>query len=125
MERENRPAPPLPPPETPARGPSSLRNSQVLVAVLAVAAAIGGALAGCHPTGTPIVDPLETALFAAAMTVIVSRSSRGTWVVVGVCAVLLSRSWLLVPAVATMGVAFASVFPRRNEQPTSGQKHRA
>ena len=116
MERENRPAPPLPPPETPARGPSSLRNSQVLVAVLAVAAAIGGALAGCHPTGTPIVDPLETALFAAAMTVIVSRSSRGTWVVVGVGAVLLSRSWLLVPAVATMGVAFASVFPRRSHR---------
>ncbi len=116
MERENRPAPPLPPPETPARGPSSRRNSQVLVALLAVAAAIGGALAGCHPTGTPIVDPLETALFAAAMTVIVSRSSRGTWLVVGVGAVLLSRTWLLLPAMATMGVAFASVFPRRSHR---------
>jgi hypothetical protein len=88
----------------------------VLVAVLTVAAAIGGALAGCHPTGTPIVDPLETALFAAAMTIIVSRSSRGTWLVVGVGAVLLSRGWLLVPAVATMGVAFASVFPRRSHR---------
>jgi len=116
MERENRPAPPLPPSETPARGPSSRGNSQVLVTTLAVAAAIGGALAGCHPTGTPIVDPLETALFAAAMTVIVSRSSRGTWLVVGVGAVLLSRTWLLLPAMATMGVAFASVFPRRSHR---------
>ena len=79
-------------------------------------AAIAGALAGCHPTGTPIVDPLETAALAAATTIIVSRSSRGTWLVVGVGAVLLSRGWLLLPAVATIGLGFASVFPRRSHR---------
>jgi hypothetical protein len=88
------------------------------VATLAVAAAIGGALAGCHPTGTPLVDPLEAAVFAAAMTVIVSRSARATWLVVGVGAVLLSRGWLILPAVATIGMAFAAVFPKRSHRRT-------
>jgi hypothetical protein len=115
MEPENSPAPRSNPP---ARGLTAQKRSQMLVAALAVAAAVGGALAGCHPTGTPVVDPIETAILAAGMTVIVSRSSRGTWLVVGVGAVLLSRGWLLVPAVGTIGVAFASVLPRRSHHRT-------
>jgi hypothetical protein len=116
MERETPPAPRSSLPQTPDSRFSPQQSSQILVAALALTAAVGGALAGCHPTGTPIVDPLEAALFAAAMTIIVSRSSRGTWLVLGVGAVLLSRGWLLVPAVATIGVAFVSVFPRRSHR---------
>lgn len=116
MEPENPPTPRPNLPQTPARRFSAQKRSEVLVAALAVAAAIGGALAGCHPTGTHIVDPLESAVFAAAMTIIVSRSARGTWLVVGVGAVLLSRGWLLLPAGATIGLAFASVFPRRSHR---------
>jgi hypothetical protein len=116
MELENPPAPRSNLPQTPARRLSPQRTSQVVVAALAVAAAIGGAVAGCHPTGTPIVDPFEAAVFAAAMTIIVSRSARGTWLAVGVGAVLLSRSWLLFPAVATIALAFASVFPKRSHR---------
>ena len=96
--------------------PLGQRRSRLLVAALAFASAIAGALAGCHPTGTPIVDPLETAVLAAAVTVIVSRSSRGTWLVVGVGVVLLSRGWLLLPTVATIGLGFTSVFPRRSHR---------
>jgi hypothetical protein len=116
MELENPPATRPKLLQTPDRRLSAQRSSQVLVAVLAIAAAIGGALAGCHPTGTPVVDPLEAAVFAAAMTIIVSRSARGTWLVLGVGAVLLSRAWLLLPAVATIGLAFASVFPKRSHR---------
>ena len=115
MEREHSPATRSNPS---ARGNSAQQSSRVLVAALAVAGAIGGALAGCHPTGTPIVDPVETALLACGATIIVSRSSRGTWLVFGVGAVLLSRGWLLVPAVGTIGVAFAAVFPHRSHRRT-------
>jgi hypothetical protein len=116
MERELSPATLPNPPVTSARGLSAQRSSQVLVAALAVAATIGGALAGCHPTGTLVVDPIETAVLAGGTTIIVSRSSRGTWLVLGVGAVLLSRGWLLIPATATIGLAFASVFPRRSHR---------
>ena len=34
-------------------------------------------LAGCHLTGTPVVDPLYTAVNAALVTLAASRSSRG------------------------------------------------
>ena len=115
MEPENSPAPRSNPR---ARALTAQRRSQLVVAALAVAAATGGVFAGCHPTGTPVVDPIETAILAAGMTVIVSRSSRGTWLVAGVGVVLLSRGWLLVPAVGTVGVAFVSVFPRRSHRRT-------
>jgi hypothetical protein len=36
--------------------------------LLVVAAAVGGALAGCHPSGTPVVDEIYAAAFAAAVT---------------------------------------------------------
>ena len=116
MEQKTPPALRSDLPKTPALRYSQQEISQLLVIALAVASAIAGALAGCHPTGTPIVDPLETAIFAAAMTVIMSRSSRATWLVVGVGAVILSRGWLLLPAGATIGVAFGSVFPRRSRR---------
>lgn len=90
--------------------------SRLFVIPLTLAAAAGGALAGCHPTGTPIVDPLETAAFAAAFTVITSRAYRGTWLVFGVVCVLLARRWLLIPAGLTIMVAFLSVFSERSRR---------
>src|ERR1039458_3902882 len=87
-----------------------------LLVVVAWAAAVGAAFAGCHPTGTPVADVIETAAFAAGFTLLASRSSRGTWLVVGVAAGVFARAGLLLPALATMGVAFESVFlsrPRR------------
>lgn len=76
-------------------------------------AAVGGAIAGCHPTGTPVVDPIETAAFAAGFTLLVSRAARGTWVVVGLAALLGARGWLLVPAAVTLLVACAGVLVPR------------
>jgi hypothetical protein len=72
-------------------------------------AAAGGALAGCHPTGTPVIDPIETAVFAGGFTLLVTRASRDTWLVVGIAAVLLARGWLLAPAAAILLIALASV----------------
>ncbi|MGO8864790.1 MAG: DUF4012 domain-containing protein [Acidimicrobiales bacterium] len=87
-----------------ARGP----ERWLTVAMVTLATA-GGALAGCHPTGTPVVDPIETALFAAGFTLLVSRAASGTWLVVGATAVLFARGWLLVPATGTLLVALAGV----------------
>jgi hypothetical protein len=92
---------------------SSTEMSRLIVVAMAVAAGVGGALSGCHPTGTPIADVIETTAFAAGFTLLASRSSRGAWLVVGVAAVVFARGWLLVPALATMGVAAASVFESR------------
>lgn len=87
--------------------------SRLIVTALTVAAALAGAFAGCHPTGTPVVDPIETAAFAAGFTVLCSRASRGTWLVLGVGCVLLARRWLLVPAVGEVLLAFvAALLPR-------------
>jgi hypothetical protein len=99
-----------------ARTRSPRETSRLIVIPLAVAAAIGASYAGCHPTGTAIADPIETAAFAAGFTVLTSRSSRGTWLVLGVAAVLLSRGWLLVPAAVTMAGAFSTVFSTQSRR---------
>jgi hypothetical protein len=53
-----------------------------LVLLLVVGAAVCGAFAGCHPTGSPVIDQFETAIFAGGVTLLVSCSS--SWdVVVG------------------------------------------
>ena len=90
--------------------------SRLFVAPLTIAAAVCGAFAGCHPTGTHVVDPLETAAFAAGFTLLTSRAARGTWLVLGVASVLLARSWLLIPAVAVVLIAFLSVLAERSRR---------
>ena len=74
------------------------------------AAAVGGALAGCHPTGTRYVDPVETALFAAVVTAACSLASRRVLLVFGALCVILGRGWIDLPGLAALLVAFASVF---------------
>lgn len=85
---------------------SRIKASQIQVAFLSGSAAVGGAFAGCHPTGTHAVDQLETAVVAGLFTVMCSRSARGTWLLVGVTVVLMSKGWLLLPATATVLAAF-------------------
>jgi len=92
---------------------SRRETSNLIVSSLAAVAGLAAAFAGCHPTATPVVDPLETGLFAAAFTFVVSRCSRQVWLLVGVVAVVLARGWLLLPALTTVGVAFATVFSAR------------
>lgn len=84
--------------------------------MLALTAATAGAFAGCHPTGTPVVDPIETAAFAATFTMLASRASRASWLVVGVVSVAMSRSWMLIPAVAVVFVGFIAAFAERSRQ---------
>lgn len=92
---------------------SSRGVSQLLVTAAIGAAAVGAALAGCHPTGTTVVDPFEAAGFAAAFTLLCSRASRTTWLVLGVVCVLMARQWLLVPAVAEVVLAFLGALQER------------
>jgi len=83
---------------------------------LALAGGIGAGFAGCHPTGTAVVDPIETALFAGAFIVFTSRASRETWLILGVAAVLLSRGWMLAPAIVTIASGFSTVFASRSQR---------
>jgi len=85
----------------------------VAVGAVALAAAAGGALSGCHPTGTPVVDPVYTATFAGLVTLAGSRARRLTLLWLSVLAVGLSRGLLLAPAGAALLGAFASTFQRR------------
>jgi hypothetical protein len=85
------------------------------VNLLIVAAAVGGAFAGSHPTGTPGLDAVYSALFAAAVTWAASRAPRGTLLWLGIVAVVMcrGRNWLVLPALVAMLLAFAGVWSRR------------
>jgi hypothetical protein len=99
--------------ESPAhavRRRSPRQASRLSVVLPVAAAAAGGALAGCHPTGTPLVDPVETAAFSAGFTFLIMGAAPATWLVLGVAAVLLARGWLLVPAGVVLALAFLGVF---------------
>jgi hypothetical protein len=98
------------------RSRSRYRQARVTVALVAFAAAIGGALAGCHPTGLAGVDPLYGAAVAAGVTLAGSRAGRSSLLVLTAAAATLSRSWLLVPAFGALGLAFASTFHRRSHR---------
>src|SRR5579875_427961 len=89
------------------------RRAQYVVVGLTVAAAAGGALAGAHPTGTPVVDAVYAAALAAVVTVAASRASRYQLLWLAVIAFGLSRSWLWLPAGAALALAFGSVFQSR------------
>jgi Protein of unknown function (DUF4012) len=86
------------------------QSSQRVVGVIALAAGIGGLFAGCHPTGTPVVDEIYGALFAVLVTLIASLASRESLLVLGAVCVAMSRGWLLVPAVVALGIGFSEVF---------------
>ena len=86
-----------------------------LTVVTVALAAAGGALAGCHPTATPVVDPIETALFAAGFTMLVARAAPSVWLVVGITAFLLARGHpLAAPALVVLVVALAGVVVTRS-----------
>jgi hypothetical protein len=76
--------------------------------MLVTVSACAGGLAGCHPTGSPVIDPLETAALAAGFTLLVSQAAPSTWALVGVTAVVLSRGWLLLPAGAAAFLALSA-----------------
>ncbi|HEY3811550.1 MAG TPA: hypothetical protein VGL49_08950, partial [Acidimicrobiales bacterium] len=87
-----------------------------VVLALAAGAAAAACFAGCHPTGTPVLDPLYSALFAAIVTLAAGWAARGTLLWLGVLATAVSRGVLLVPASASLVVAFAGSFWRRPDR---------
>jgi hypothetical protein len=60
-----------------------------------------------------VVDEIYAAAFAAAVTWAAARAPRGTLLWLGVLAVIMSRGWLVLPALAALFLAFAGVWPRR------------
>jgi hypothetical protein len=82
------------------RAPSQ-RNQQLAALCIAAASAVVAAAAGCHPTGTPVVDPLLTGGYAAVITMLAGRARRWPGMVPVVVAVLASRGWALVFAIGS------------------------
>ncbi len=66
--------------------------------------------AGCHPSGTLVVD--RSTPQRATVTAATSTARRSTWLVMSAFAIALNRGLLLAPSFVALGVAFASVFPR-------------
>lgn len=95
--------------------PSNKRQTQAeaIVIFLAVASAVGAALAGAHPTGTPGVDQFYAAAVGAAFVVAASMARRSTLIIAAAIAFALSRSWLWLPSAAALGLAFSTAFQRR------------
>ncbi|HET6874931.1 MAG TPA: hypothetical protein VFH70_09145, partial [Acidimicrobiales bacterium] len=89
------------------------RHASAVVAGLAAAAAVGGGLAGCHPTGTAGVDELYGAAAAAVITVAAAPARRWSVLLLAAAGFALSRSWLLIPAGAALALAFAATFQKR------------
>jgi hypothetical protein len=85
----------------------------LVIGALATAAAIGGAMAGSHPTGTPILDPVYAGAAAALVTVAASQASRAAVLILATVSAVFARDWLLVPAAVALGLAFASTFMHR------------
>jgi hypothetical protein len=85
----------------------------LVVTLLVVASAIGGALAGCHPTGSDVLDVLYGAALAALVTLAAATASRASLLVLATVATIWSRGWLAVPAVVALALAFtAALLPR-------------
>lgn len=83
------------------------------VLLLVAAAAVGAALAGCHPTSYSILDYLYPAALGGLVSLSTSIAPRGLVIVATVVGVGFSRGWLLVPAVAAVIAAFAIALPAR------------
>ncbi|HET9692448.1 MAG TPA: DUF4012 domain-containing protein, partial [Acidimicrobiales bacterium] len=98
------------------RGWSRRQQVNVVVWALAAAAAIGGALAGCHPTGTPVVDPVFAAVIAGLLTLAMSRARRIPTIVVAAGALAFARGWVFLPAGLAVAVALVTTFARRRHQ---------
>jgi hypothetical protein len=84
-----------------------------VVSILVVASAIGGALAGCHPTGVAVVDALYGAALAAVVTMASAVAGRSSLLVLATVAAMLSRGWLTLPAGVALALAFAAVLAPR------------
>jgi hypothetical protein len=86
----------------------------LVVTVLVVASAIGGALAGCHPTGLRLLDAFYGAALAALVTLAAASASRASLLVLATVATIMSRGWLTVPAALALALAFTAVLLPRS-----------
>ncbi len=99
----------------PVAAPAVPSTTRVRLAVVAVAlmSGGGGALAGSHPTGTAVVDPLLSGALATVICIAGAVAGRGALLAAAVVAVGMSRRWLWLPSGAGLLVAFWHTLPER------------
>jgi hypothetical protein len=80
-----------------------------------LAAAAGSSVAGCHPTGSTVLDEVYTAVLGGLVAWAASRADRASLLVMATLGVVFSRGWLLAPAGVALALAFAGALRlRRN-----------
>jgi len=98
--------------------PRPRRRAQDLwTGACAAAAAAGAAVAGAHPTGSPIADRVWAAGFAIAVVVAAARAHRSSWMVLAGITVLFSSGLGLVIGVLTAVAAGVGAVGRRRSAP--------
>lgn len=96
-----------------ASRPGRGRIDGAAVGVLVVASALAGAFSGVHPTGTPAVDPIYTALFAGLVTAAAGTAGRVAVLWLAAVAAGFSRGYVIFPALAALAGGFAGALLRR------------
>ncbi len=94
------------------RGGGRARDHDLARAV-AVLSAVGAALAGAEPTGTPIVDPVLAGAFAAVVTLAAGRARRQPVMVLPLGAIAVATGWAFVFAFGASGAALVGAVRRR------------
>lgn len=98
------------------RGGIRIPGDDLVIGLLVVAAAVGGGLAGAHPTGQTVIDEVYCAATAGVITLAAGRASRPAVLILAAAGFALSRSWLFIPAAGALVLAFGAVWPRRPDR---------
>lgn len=115
----DQPAPPAGPTGHRTRHRHRRRRSPLSTAltwILVLVAGVGGALAGAHPTGSRVLDPLYAGLLAALVTAAASQARRSMLLWLAFVAVAMSQGVVLIPAGAALLVAFAGAWQKRGHR---------
>ncbi|MHB8440020.1 MAG: DUF4012 domain-containing protein [Acidimicrobiales bacterium] len=94
----------------PTTSRTRVRRSNQAVGVIALLSGVAGAFVGAHPTGTAVLDPLYSGLLAAGIALVCSRAGRESLLVFTATAVVMSRTWLLIPAFGALLLSFGAAF---------------
>jgi hypothetical protein len=90
-----------------SRFASTDRRDRRLIVVVAILAAVAGALAPATPTGYAVGDAILNGSLAAVVVLATSRSRRWTWLWVSACGAVSVATWVAaIPAVLALLVSF-------------------
>ncbi len=100
----------------PHRHQPATQEQKVAVAIIAIVAAVAGAVASAHPTGISGLDLLYRALTGAVVVIAASRSRRWALIVGSALACAGAFSWALIPGIAALVISLGLVGQNRRDR---------